>query len=45
MKKRILAAVLCLCMALTLLPVTAAGTDSTAETAQKSETQDGKLTA
>ena len=38
MKKRMLAAVLCLCMALTLLPVTAAGTDSTAETALLSGT-------
>ena len=38
MKKRILAAVLCLCMALTLLPVTAAGTDYTGETAVQSAT-------
>ncbi len=38
MKKRMLAAALCLCMALTLLPVTAAGTDSTAETALLSGT-------
>ena len=38
MKKRMLAAVLCLCMALTLLPVTAAGTDYTGETAVQSAT-------
>ena len=38
MKKRMLAAALCLCMALTLLPVTAAGTGSTAETALLSGT-------
>ena len=38
MKKRLFAAALCLCMALTLLPVTAAGTDSTAETAALSGT-------
>ncbi len=38
MKKRILAAVLFLCMALTLLPVTAAGTDYTGETAVQSAT-------
>ena len=38
MKKRILAAVLCLCAALTLLPVTAAGTDYTGETAVQSAT-------
>ncbi len=38
MKKRMLAAALCLCMALTLLPVTAAGTDYTGETAVQSAT-------
>ena len=38
MKKRLFAAALCLCVALTLLPVTAAGTDSTAETALLSGT-------
>ena len=38
MKKRLFAAALCLCVALTLLPVTAAGTDSTAETAALSGT-------
>ena len=38
MKKRMLAAVLCLCAALTLLPVTAAGTDYTGETAVQSAT-------
>ena len=38
MKKRMLAAALCLCIALTLLPVTAAGTDYTGETAVQSAT-------